>query len=393
MLPAKWCKQNNLYYEAETKTLFTSTPLSEKIKNEMEFLLGGVHKVTIIPKENLQEKLSDLGEKIAHSSFELANSNKIFDEKAANDPVVFLNKLISDAIENRASDIHLEPSENTVRIRFRIFGSLIEYNSYTPDQHCSVIARLKIMSDLDIAETRRPLDGNIRVTNSQRQVDIRLSTMPTRYGEKAVMRLLDKSRLKLDLNDLGFNSKQLLSIHKALKYKNGIIICSGPTGSGKTTTLYSMLTALNRPEVNILTIEDPIEYELEGINQTQVNTSINLTFASALRSFLRQDPDIIMVGEIRDEETTEIALRAAMTGHLVLTTLHTNTPEAARQRLIDLGGSPFIIDDTLRLVIGQELMPVYKENQIVGRKIKANLKDISGITKSTKEKMRTQSRK
>jgi type IV pilus assembly protein PilB len=270
--------------------------------------------------------------------------------------VSLASALIADAVKMGASDIHVEPYETFVRIRYRLDGVLREVSQPGVSQGKTLISRLKIMADLDIAEKRRPQDGRIRVREEGRTIDIRVSTLPTDFGEKVVLRILDKSRLQLDLSRLGFEDADLGSFKKALKLPHGMILVTGPTGSGKTTTLYAALNYLNHPGVNITTIEDPIEYNLPGINQTHVRADIGLTFAAALRSILRQDPNIVMVGEIRDGETAEIAIRAALTGHLVLSTLHTNDAPSAITRLTDMGVEPFLLAASLKMVLAQRLL-------------------------------------
>jgi len=267
----------------------------------------------------------------------------------------YVNRCISDAIRMRASDIHVECEDQQFRIRFRIDGKLTEYDqpSLRPQ---AVVSRLKIMAELDIAEKRRPQDGRIRMSSADHTVDMRVSTLPTDFGEKVVLRILDKSALKLSLDTLGIEENILESLKQALRMPNGIVLVTGPTGSGKTTTLYSGLNFLNKPDVNIVTIEDPIEYNLSGINQTMVRADIGLTFASVLRTVLRQDPDIIMLGEIRDGETAEIAIRSALTGHMVLSTLHTNDAISTVARLIDMGVEPFLVANSLRMVLAQRLV-------------------------------------
>lgn len=270
--------------------------------------------------------------------------------------VSLASTLIADAVRMGASDIHVEPYETFVRIRYRLDGVLREVSQPGVAQGRTLISRLKIMADLDIAEKRRPQDGRIRVREEGRTIDIRVSTLPTDFGEKVVLRILDKSRLQLELSRLGFEDADLVSFKKALKLPHGMILVTGPTGSGKTTTLYAALNFLNHPGVNITTIEDPIEYNLPGINQTHVRADIGLTFAAALRSILRQDPNVVMVGEIRDGETAEIAIRAALTGHLVLSTLHTNDAPSAITRLTDMGVEPFLLAASLKIVLAQRLL-------------------------------------
>ena len=267
-----------------------------------------------------------------------------------------VDSIIGRAIETGASDIHLEPYENRFRVRYRLDGVLHFVGSLQPARKDAIISRIKIMAHLDIAEKRRPQDGRIRTDHKRQTVDLRVSTLPTDFGEKVVLRILDKSGQRLALTGLGFEKKMLARFRRMIRYPYGMILVTGPTGSGKTTTLYASLNEINTPEVNITTIEDPIEYNLEGINQTHVRGDIGLTFASSLRAILRQDPDIIMVGEIRDRETAEIAIRAALTGHLVFSTLHTNDAPSAITRLLDMGIEPFLVSSSVRMVLAQRLV-------------------------------------
>ncbi|RKQ63534.1 type IV pilus assembly protein PilB [Thermovibrio guaymasensis] len=271
-------------------------------------------------------------------------------------PIVKLvNALIMEALKKGASDIHIEPFEKELRIRYRIDGVLHEVGKYQPSIKDAVVARIKVLSGLDIAEKRLPQDGRMKAKYQGREIDFRVSTVPTIYGEKVVLRILDKGSLKLDLSELGLEDREYELLKKAIFSPYGMVLVTGPTGSGKTTTLYSCLLTVNRPEVNIMTVEDPVEYNLYGINQVQVNPEIGLTFARVLRAFLRQDPDIIMVGEIRDTETAEIAIEAALTGHLVLSTLHTNDAPSTVTRLVDMGIEPFLVSSSVILVIAQRL--------------------------------------
>ncbi|TET43938.1 type IV-A pilus assembly ATPase PilB [candidate division TA06 bacterium] len=267
-----------------------------------------------------------------------------------------VNFLITDAVRQGASDIHIEPYERILRVRFRIDGVLHEVLSPPYRLKGAIISRIKIMATLNIAERRIPQDGRIKVKVGQKMIDLRVSIVPTLYGEKVVMRILDKSALMLDMTDLGFEEEALKVFLKAIELPYGIILVTGPTGSGKSTTLYSALSRLNTPNVHILTVEDPVEYNLRGINQVQVNDEIGLTFAFALRAFLRQSPNIIMVGEIRDSETAEIAVRAALTGHLVLSTIHTNDAPSTINRLIDMGIEPFLVAASVTLIQAQRLV-------------------------------------
>lgn len=264
--------------------------------------------------------------------------------------------LIRRAIEQGASDIHLEPYEHDFRVRYRLDGVLHAVEALSLLQRDALISRLKIMASLDIAEKRRPQDGRIRYRHGDRTVDLRVSTLPTDCGEKVVLRILDKSSLNLNLEALGFSEQSLRCFRRAIHLPFGMVLVTGPTGSGKTTTLYAALNELNTPAVNITTIEDPIEYHLAGVNQTHVRSDIGLTFAQALRAFLRQDPNIIMVGEVRDAETARIAIRAALTGHLVLSTIHTNDAPSTITRLIDMGVEPFLVASSVRLVVAQRLV-------------------------------------
>jgi type IV pilus assembly protein PilB len=242
------------------------------------------------------------------------------------------------------------------RVRFRIDGVLYEVMSPPMGLKNAIISRLKIMADLDISERRLPQDGRMKVKYKGREVDFRVSTLPTLFGEKVVMRLLDRSNLKLDLSKLGFGAKALADFEEAIRAPYGMLLVTGPTGSGKTTTLYSALDRLNQPETNIMTAEDPVEFNIKGINQVQIRENIGLNFAAALRSFLRQDPDVIMVGEIRDYETAEIAVKAALTGHLVLSTLHTNDAPSAVTRLLNMGIEPFLVASSVILILAQRLL-------------------------------------
>ncbi len=276
---------------------------------------------------------------------------------SSDQPVIkFVNKVLFDAVKTGASDVHAEPYESVVRFRYRIDGKLIEQMKLPGQLKNPIISRLKIMSQMDIAERRLPQDGRIKAKMDGKEVDMRVSCLPTLFGEKIVIRILDKSNLQLDMRKLGFSESQLSDFKTAIHKPYGMILVTGPTGSGKTTTLYSALSDVNKPDVNISTAEDPVEYNIQGINQVQVNEEIGLTFAQALRSFLRQDPDVIMVGEIRDLETAEIAVKAALTGHLVLSTIHTNNASSTISRLINMKVEPFLVASSLNLIIAQRLI-------------------------------------
>ena len=301
--------------------------------------------------EGFDEEEIDFGE-------EDEDVNVVDLEKASNDaPVVRLvNAILINAIKKRASDIHVEPYEKKQRVRYRVDGVLYEEMSPPLRLKSAIVSRLKIMSSLDIAERRLPQDGRIKLKLGKgREMDFRVSVLPTMYGEKVVLRLLDKSNLQLDMTKLGFDPRPLDEFKQAIHTPYGMVLVTGPTGSGKTTTLYSALSELNKASENISTAEDPIEYNLPGINQVQMHDEIGLNFASALRAFLRQDPDIIMVGEIRDFETAEIAIKAALTGHLVLSTLHTNDAPSSVSRLLNMGVEPFLVTASVVMILAQRL--------------------------------------
>ncbi|GAA0528270.1 general secretion pathway protein E [Rhizomicrobium palustre] len=276
---------------------------------------------------------------------------------ASDAPVVRLvNGIIARAVELGASDIHIEPGEDSLKLRLRVDGALREEPSLPTHVKAAVVSRIKVMSSLDIAERRLPQDGRLHFAVRGHGIDFRVATAPTAHGESVVLRILDRSSLSLDFSSLGFDTEALAAYMKVLKKPHGILLVTGPTGSGKTTTLYASLAALNTPEVKILTVEDPIEYRLSGINQIQVKPQIGLSFAAALRSFLRHDPDVIMVGEIRDIETAQVAVQSALTGHTILSTLHTNDAASAITRLLDMGVEPYLISSVLNGVLGQRLV-------------------------------------
>ncbi len=286
------------------------------------------------------------------------NDEKLDDFDSSPDtPIIkFVNQMILSAVQQRASDIHIEALEKQVLIRYRVDGALRTEKTLSKDMQDILISRLKIIAKLNIAEKRLPQDGRIQVVVEQRKVDIRISTLPSIYGESIVLRILDQSIGVKELNELGFTELNLSRFEKMLKRPNGMILISGPTGSGKTSTLYSALQRVNREEVKIITIEDPVEYRIHGVTQMQVNTQIGLTFASGLRSLLRQDPNIVMVGEIRDVETAEIAVRASLTGHLVLSTIHTNNSISTLSRLLDMGIESYLLASSLNCVLSQRLV-------------------------------------
>jgi general secretion pathway protein E len=282
----------------------------------------------------------------------------ILDQDSEAPIIQLVNLILSQAVQDRASDIHIEPFERSLKVRYRIDGVLHEVLSPHKRLQAAVTSRLKIMADLNIAEKLLPQDGRIAIRVRNKDVDIRVSVLPTAFGERIVLRLLDKSDSLISLDDIGFTSAVSSLYARLIRRSHGIILVTGPTGSGKTTTLYATLQRINSPEVNIITVEDPIEYQLDGIGQIQVNARIDLTFANGLRSILRQDPDIIMVGEIRDRETAEIAIQSSLTGHLVFSTLHTNDSASAVTRLLDMGVEPFLISSSVLAMMAQRLVRV-----------------------------------
>jgi type IV pilus assembly protein PilB len=289
--------------------------------------------------------------------------------------VKLVDSIIGDAIRMGASDIHFEMYEKRIRVRYRVDGDLQEMAPLPFKYRAAIVSRIKIMADLDISERRLPQDGRIKIKIGGRTVDLRVSSLPTIFGEKVVMRILDPTALKLDMTKLGFRQPDLDKFETAIHMPYGIVLVTGPTGSGKTTSLYSALGKINTIDVNIMTAEDPVEFNFEGINQVAVKSEIGLTFASALRSFLRQDPDIIMVGEIRDSETAEIAIKAALTGHLVFSTLHTNDAPSSVTRLIDMGVPNYLVASATRLIMAQRMT----------RKICSNCKEEINLTKEQVE--------
>ncbi|TET66263.1 MAG: type IV-A pilus assembly ATPase PilB [Candidatus Zixiibacteriota bacterium] len=310
-------------------------------------------------KGNLEEIIKDLGEdglEIIESDQELSDEVDLQSMIEDKPLVRLVDSILSEAINKRASDIHIETYEKKVRVRYRIDGELVEVSQIPFKYRAAIVSRVKIMAELDISERRLPQDGRIKVKLRGRAIDLRLSVLPTIYGEKVVMRILDPQSLMVDLTKLGFPEVALKSFSKAISLPYGMILVTGPTGSGKTTTLYSALKTISTPNVNIMTAEDPVEFNFEGINQVLVKSGIGLTFAASLRSFLRQDPDIIMVGEIRDLETAEIAIRAALTGHLVFSTLHTNDAPSTINRLVDMGIPEYLVASGTRLIMAQRMV-------------------------------------
>jgi len=313
---------------------------------------------------------------------EISETADLLDETSDAPIIKLVNLLVSGAIKDRASDIHVEPYSSNLKIRYRIDGILYDILSLPRRIQSPLVSRIKIMAKLNIAEKRLPQDGRIELKIADRLVDVRVSVLPTAFGERVVLRLLDKSSDILLLSDLGMHDERIKLLDRLIKSPYGIILVTGPTGSGKTTTLYAALSTINRPEINIITIEDPIEYQIDGVGQIQVNPKIDLTFAAGLRSIVRQDPDVILVGEIRDRETAEIAIQSSLTGHLVFSTLHTNDAASAVTRLIDMGIEPFLVTSSVVAIIAQRLVrvlcPHCKEVYTPDEETLANL----GLTRS-----------
>ena len=356
----------------QTIDLLVSDPFDRRVVDDLAFVLGREIRLVLAdaaeidrliathygPAEaTLDEVLAELGPDAKFSGEPAALSARELEALARRTPIVrFVDWVLSQAVRAHASDVHFEPFEREFKIRYRVDGALHELTP--PPRHLAlpITSRLKVLAGLDIAERRLPQDGRLRVAVNGHPVDLRVSTLPTQFGESVVLRVLDRAALQLDLGRLGLPADVHAGVGRVALNPHGIVVVTGPTGSGKTTTLYSVLQLINASDTKILTVEDPVEYEIDGIMQVPVNPIAGLTFASALRAFLRQDPDVIMVGEIRDLETAQIAVQASLTGHLVLTTLHTNDATSAVTRLIDMGVEPFLIASTLEAVLAQRLV-------------------------------------
>ncbi len=338
--------------------VFLGAPVEPVLSSERE-LMAAINRFFDRETGSTEQVMQDLeGEDLGAIANEIEETDDLLD-LASEAPVIRLvNSILTQAVRARASDIHIEPYERELKVRYRIDGLL--YNTLTPPRRlqAAISSRIKVMANLNIAERRLPQDGRIRIRVGEKDVDIRVSVVPIAYGERIVLRLLDKTSVLLGLEEIGMAEGAYSRYSRLIKRSNGIILVTGPTGSGKTTTLYGTLNKINAPELNIITIEDPIEYQLSGIGQIQVNPRIDLTFANGLRSILRQDPDIIMVGEIRDRETAEIAIQASLTGHLVFSTLHTNDAAGAVTRLLDMGVEAFLVSSSVMAIIAQRLVRV-----------------------------------
>ncbi len=356
----------------ETIHCATSKPVNFAALDDFRLLLKSPIELVVVPATEIMQHLNQIyematdspeeaisdfsGTSLSELAEELAEPEDLLDTDDEAPMIQLVNSIFFQAVQQRASDIHFEPFEREIKIRFRVDGVL--YNILSPPKRLqsALISRVKVMAGMNIAEKRLPQDGRISLRIGGREIDIRVSDIPIAHGERLVLRLLEKSDQSLNLDEMGLSKAHLASMNKLIKLAHGIVLVTGPTGSGKTTTLYSALSRINSPDKNILTIEDPIEYQLNGIGQIQVNTKIDLTFASGLRSILRQDPDVIMIGEIRDVETASIAIHASLTGHLVFSTLHTNDAAGAVTRLLDMGIEPFLVSSSVVAVVAQRLV-------------------------------------
>ncbi len=377
-LPLDFIKKNKILPSADGHFYITKETPFYAIE-DLRFLYGITPETVLIDekefKEKLEEYISNLESKLEEIEEEETESLEDILEGSDAPVIQLLNSTFLKAVRANASDIHFEPFSDYVEIRFRMDGVLHEMNKLPKGGYESIVSRIKVMAKLNVAEKRLPQDGRIRIKIGDKEMDLRVSTLPTVFGERIVIRLLDKSNKILSLQELGLLEDDLRKFENMISKPYGLILVTGPTGSGKSTTLYASLLKLKSPRKNILTIEDPVEYQIDGISQIQVNPKINLTFANGLRSILRQDPDIVMVGEIRDRETAEIAIHASMTGHLVLSTLHTNDAPSAVTRLVDMGVESFLVASSLEGVIAQRLV----------RRICTNCKTEHKITEEEKD--------
>jgi general secretion pathway protein E len=322
-------------------------------------ILSAINFAYDMGRHSAEEVIQDMNEEDGELIIsEIEETGDLLDDTSDAPIIKLVNLMLSQAVKDRASDIHVEPTQDRLKIRYRVDGVL--YDMLSPPKHVqsTLISRIKIMAKMNIAEKRLPQDGRIEIRIGDKNVDIRVSTIPTAFGERVVLRLLDKTHILLTVSDLGMPDNRLKEFDGLIRSAHGIILVTGPTGSGKTTTLYAALSTINTTDINIITIEDPIEYQIDGIGQIQVNRKIDLTFAKGLRSIVRQDPDVILVGEIRDLETAEIAIQSALTGHLVFSTLHTNDSASAVTRLIDMGIEPFLVTSSIISILAQRLVRV-----------------------------------
>lgn len=389
-IPAEFVKRHCLLpvgIQNGTIRIATATPGNQRVINDIRLLTGLEVEEFVAPAAEINAKISECYQVTVEKMIENLNPEKTNGEAKnlhdievmANEPTVvnLVNLIIATALRERASDIHLVPFDNSLQLRYRVDGLLQENPPPPKHLHAALVSRIKIMADMNIAERFMPQDGHIQINHRGARVDIRVGTMPTIYGESLVMRLLEKNNKVSTADELGLDAKRAKLLASLVEKPHGLFLATGPTGSGKTTTLYSILQSIYTPELKILTIEDPVEYELNGVAQIPVRPSRNFTFATGLRAILRQDPDVVMVGEIRDSETAEIAIRAALTGHQVFSTLHTNDATGAVTRLLDMGIEAFLLASSLEGVLAQRLV----------RRICAGCRSESPVTQSVREKL------
>jgi general secretion pathway protein E len=375
-LPAYWSKAHRCVLAGEERGLLivaVADPLELAAVDDLGLLLGRQVQVAVAPEseileainraqnqaaESAEQVIADLSETDENIITELEESEDLLDSADEAPIIRLVNLILFQAVRDKASDVHIEPYQRELKVRFRIDGVLHDRFDPPKRYQALIISRIKIMAKLNIAEKRLPQDGRIQIRVTERDIDLRVSIIPTAFGERIVLRLLDKTNALLGLGELGMGPEMLDTLLKLIRLPHGIVLATGPTGSGKSTTLYAGLSRLNATELNIITVEDPIEYQLPGVGQIQVNPKIDLTFARGLRSILRHDPDVIMVGEIRDQETADIAIQASLTGHLVFSTLHTNDSAGAMTRLVDMGIEPFLISSSVTGVLAQRLVRV-----------------------------------
>jgi len=364
VLPVRWEEEAIVIAISDPADIFLIDDFRRRLKCPVNLLVtpsADIRKIiddfSAGPSQHVDEIVRDFDEDTVEVVDTETDNDRDLEQMAGESPVIrYVNFLISNAATEGASDIHIEPGEKKLRVRFRMDGILFEQAAPPIQMHAAVISRLKIMANLDISERRLPQDGRIRVTVQRRSIDLRVSTLPTVHGEKCVIRLLDNRSISVGLENLGFSPEILGRFRHHILQPHGVVLVTGPTGSGKSTTLYSALQIMDRDKLNISTVEDPVEYELSGINQVNVHDTIGMSFSAALRSLLRQDPDIVMIGEVRDTETARIAVQASLTGHLVLSTLHTNDAPSSITRLINIGVEPFLISAAVNAILAQRLV-------------------------------------
>jgi general secretion pathway protein E len=399
-LPINYAKANEIIPVVETDydvTVVVSDPFKENVINDLAGIFKKQVNLVVSTPLRVQSAINHVYERANQNlvssiedefeeTLDLDGPIDILDSSADEAPVIrFVNSIIFRAVKERASDIHIEPYERDTVYRFRINGVMSEILKQPKRTHAAVSSRIKVMAKLDIAEKRLPQDGRIKIKIAGKDIDIRLSTTPVQNGERIVMRILEKNNTVLELKSLGFEGQVLDHLTELAGRKHGVLYVTGPTGHGKTTTLFAVLAQMNTPDKMIITVEDPVEYEMQGISQIQVNSKINLTFATALRSILRQNPDVVMVGETRDQETAEMAINASLTGHFVLSTLHTNDAASAPTRLIDMGVQPFLISSSLVGVLAQRLIRVLCKHCKKPSKLTEYQKNLLGIKKGSEE--------